>query len=99
MRCRLVRSLALVIFLLAVTLSLASFAQTLDDPSASARVPDRVTGSPDDSELTPLPGHLHPSAQWKYERGLAPDAMPMKHITMILQRSVEQERELEALVD
>lgn len=72
--------------------ALASIAQ-------SANVPARVTETVDVANLVTLRGNTHPLARPEYDRGAAPDSLPMERMLMVLERSPDQESALRRLLD
>src|SRR2546425_459116 len=63
------------------------------------QVAARVTQPVDIENLLPLRGHTHPLARPEYDRGPAPDSLPMRRMLLVLQRGREQEAELRQLLD
>jgi len=59
-----------------------------------ATVPARVTEDVDTTKLATLRGNTHPLARPDFDRGPAPDGMPMERILLVLKRSPEQEAAL-----
>ena len=68
-------------------------------PSPGVQVRSRVTQPVDESKLTVLHGNVHPLARPEFDAGALPDAQPMTHMLLLLQRSQEQELALEQLMD
>ena len=70
-------------------------------PVAAQAIPvaARVTQPVDIENLVPLRGHTHPLARPEYDRGPAPDSLPMRRMLLVLQRGREQEAELRRLLD
>jgi subtilase family serine protease len=66
---------------------------------AGAAVPIRVTQSIDETKLVTLPGHLLPWLNASLDRGPVEDSMAFEHIQLVLQRSPEQEAELNQLME
>ncbi len=64
-----------------------------------AAVAPLVRGPVDDSVLTVLRGNTHPLAVAKYDRGMAPDDLPMQRMLLVLKRSSAQETALRKLLD
>src|SRR5580704_7355352 len=64
-----------------------------------AAVAPLVRGPVDDSVLTVLRGNTHPLAVAKYDRGMAPDDLPMERMLLVLKRSTAQETALRQLLD
>ncbi|MGA3213383.1 MAG: Ig-like domain repeat protein, partial [Terriglobales bacterium] len=94
----------LFVFTLALSALIASSAlpasaQTLEWLNSPAKVPARITATPDDSVLTTLKGNLNPLATAKYDRGVVSDSLPMQHMFLLLQRSPEQQQMLTAVID
>ncbi len=67
--------------------------------STSPTVPPRITQAIDESNRVTLRGNVHPLARPEYDQGTVSEAMPMKRILMLLQRSAEQESALEKLLE
>jgi subtilase family serine protease len=88
---------------LLATLSGAAFAgsdaPTLDWLNSTVTVSSRVIAASDDKQLVTLQGNLHPLARSQYDAGRVNDAMELKKIMLLLQRSPEQEAMLEAVID
>jgi subtilase family serine protease len=53
----------------------------------------------DESALTVLKGNIYPLATAKFDRGAAPDSLPMERMLLVLKRSPQQESALQALLD
>src|ERR1700677_3939579 len=64
----------------------------------NAEAPSRFGGAVNDEKLVVLRGNTHPLAQPKYDRGAAPDGLPMERMLLVLQRSPEQRAALEKLL-
>ena len=69
--------------------------------NAGLQVPARslITGSIDESKLVTLPGNTRSEANPKNDRGPLPDAYPMEHLFLLLQRAPEREQALVELID
>src|SRR5215469_7043986 len=65
----------------------------------AAQTPSRIVAPVDESALTVLKGNVYPLATAKFDRGAAPDSLPMERMLLVLKRSPEQERALQALLD
>ena len=72
----------------------------LTAPAAQAQSnpPVLITQIIDESKLVTLSGNTRPEATAKYDRGRAPADFVIEHMLLQLQRSPEQERELEQLI-
>ena len=71
-------------------------AQSLDTPPA---VPERlVLGRIDDGKRIVLTGDTHPLARAAFDRGPAPDGLPMERMLLLLKRSPEREAALETFL-
>jgi predicted RNA-binding protein with TRAM domain len=70
----------------------AVFAQT-------STVEPRITTAINDSQLTTLRGNTHPFARPEFDRGAAPDSLPMQRMLLVLKRSAAEEAALETLLD
>ncbi len=71
-------------------------------PAVLARqsdVPDRITETIDEMKLIRLKGNTHPLARLEFDRGIAPPALPLDHMLLVLRRSPEQEAALQLLLD
>jgi len=66
---------------------------------ASARAQVLITRSVDESKLVTLAGNTRPEAQAKYDRGIVADDMAIDHMLLQLQRSPQQELELQQLIE
>ncbi|MGC2333298.1 MAG: S53 family peptidase [Candidatus Acidiferrales bacterium] len=65
---------------------------------ASAQVTEaqpRIAAAVDDTKLTVLHGNTYPLARAQFDRGPAPDNLPMQHMLLVLKRSPAQEAALE----
>src|SRR5271168_4036055 len=62
---------------------------------AAPAVPARITQAIDETQLVTLKGNVHPLARPEFDRGLVSDAVPMKRIMMLLQRSPAQQAALQ----
>src|SRR5215469_9795999 len=65
----------------------------------AAQTPSLIVAPVDESALTVLKGNVYPLATAKFDRGAAPDSLPMERMLLVLKRSPEQERALQALLD
>ena len=59
----------------------------------------RIAQPVDVGDLVPLRGNVHPLARAAYDRGVAPDDLPMARMLLVLQRSEEQEAGLRKLLE
>jgi hypothetical protein len=71
----------------------------LSSAIAAGQAAPRVTQAVDPESLIALPGHSYPLARPEYDRGIAPDSLPMKRMLLVLQRAPEQETALRQLLD
>jgi subtilase family serine protease len=71
----------------------------LTTPAQTANVLARITQTVDPQNLVTLRGNTHPLARPDFDRGAAPDSLPMERILLVLQRSAEQETALRRLLD
>src|SRR5262249_3233108 len=62
-------------------------------------VPARVTAKVDDARTVELKGNIHPLARAENDRGAVADSQPMTRMLLLLQRSDDQERALQKLMD
>jgi pseudomonalisin len=60
-------------------------------PSAAAR----IVGTINETQSVSLPGHTHPLAIARFDRGRVSDSLPLDHMFLELRRSAEQEDRLE----
>ena len=68
--------------------------------SAQSNVPPRIAAAAvNESQLTTLRGNTHPLARPEFDRGPAPDSLPMARMLLVLTRSAAQETALEALLN
>ena len=58
-----------------------------------------ITHGIDDRELVVLRGNTHPMARPQFDRGAAPNTLPMERMLLVLKRSPEQEAALEKFMD
>src|SRR6202163_2048784 len=63
------------------------------------RVAARVTEMADDTNRTVLRGNVHPQARAEFDRGTVADEQPVTRMLLLLQRSAEQETELQQLME
>ncbi len=67
--------------------------------SAQSSAPSRIAERIDEARLTALIGNVHPLARPQFDRGAAPDTLPMNRILLILKRTGEQEESLRSFLD
>src|ERR1700691_813438 len=100
--CSVLSCLAILALITATVVSPA-FAATPHAPRplrpAPPAVANRVTQPVNDSQIVRLSGNMRPEANAKNDRGPLPDGYDLDHILLQLQRSPEQEQELEKLID
>jgi len=89
------RVFSLLAFVAVVALFTAGFAT----PAFSQAVPSRITQPIDETKLATLARNTRPEANLGNDRGAVPEALEADHMFLLLQRSPEQEQELEALID
>jgi len=65
---------------------------------AQSTVQPRITQAVDEQQLVRLAGNTHPLAQAQYDRGAAPDSMPLQRLHLVLKRSPAQETALRQLI-
>src|SRR5437763_238793 len=65
----------------------------------TAAVAPRVTEAVDAAKRVTLRGNTHPLARPEYDRGPAPDDLPLARMLLVLKRSPEQEDALRHLLD
>src|ERR1700686_2027591 len=63
------------------------------------RVPARIMDTVDDTNRTVLRGNVHPQARAEFDRGAVADEQPVTRMLLLLQRSAEQETELQQLME
>jgi Pro-kumamolisin, activation domain/Bacterial Ig-like domain (group 3) len=73
-------------------LSFAISAQT-------GNVQPRITAAVSESQLTTLSGNTHPYARRQFDRGAAPDSLPMQRMLLVLKRNPAQEATLDTLME
>src|ERR1700730_18346380 len=64
----------------------------------AAPVPARVTQTVDEGNRVMLHGNVHPMARAEFDRGAVADSQPASRMTLLLQRSPEQETSLRQLL-
>ena len=64
-----------------------------------APVPSRIVNTVNDADTVKISGNVHPYARAAYDRGAVADSQPMSRMMLLLQRSAEQERSLQQLLD
>jgi hypothetical protein len=77
-------------------------AQTQGDSASAAQAPAvaaRITQAIDETQLVPLKGNVHPLARPEFDRGPVSNATPMKRMTLLLQRSPDQQAALRQFMD
>jgi hypothetical protein len=86
-------------FLLAIS-CLPTAAQTPAQPAAlqTANIPARITSAVDETNRVTLRGNVHPLARVEFDRGVAPAALPMERMLLVLKRSSEQQTALSQLM-
>jgi uncharacterized protein (TIGR03437 family) len=62
-------------------------------------LPPRITQDIDDTKLFTLQGNTYPLARAEYDRGPAPQDLPMERMLLLLSRSPEQEALLQQLLE
>jgi len=67
----------------------------LNPTHAQGQAQTRVVEAVDDAKRVTLPGNVHPLARAEFDRGAAPDALPMTRILLLLKRSDAQEAALQ----
>ena len=72
---------------------------SLKSAAQSNEIRARVTQSVDVENRVTLRGGTHPLARPEWDRGTAPDSLPVGHMLLVLQRGVEQEAALRQLLD
>ena len=80
------------LFAFALLVSLVSIAN-------AQKVPPRITQAVDNERRVILRGNTYPLARPEYDRGAAPDSLPMERMLLVLTRSREQEAALTTLLD
>lgn len=65
----------------------------------AVRVPARITQRIDAARLVTLKGNTHPLARREYDRGPAPEGLPLDRILLVLRRSPQQEASLREMLD
>ncbi len=95
------RALRLLALLFTTALTLPAFAQTasVQPTSTAAAVPDRITQPINEAQLVTLQRNTRPEANASNDRGAVSDGFDIEHIFLLLQRSPEQEQELDTLID
>ena len=66
---------------------------------AAAGVAARITEAIDESKLVTLTGNTHPLARPEFDKGAAPDSLPMERMLLVLRRGPDQEAALATLLD
>lgn len=84
---------SLLLQIIAILLMLPFHAAAQNKP-----VPARIVRAVDDTQLVQLKGNVHPLARAEFDRGMAPDDLPMQRMLLMLQRSAEQESSLQQLM-
>jgi len=74
----------------------------LSSPTAAAQTSEvraRVTQAVDVQNLVTLRGNIHPLARAEYDRGTAPDDLPVARMLLVLRRGDDQETALRQLLE
>jgi len=87
---------AVALAVLALALPAAQGQASQGQPS---RVPSRVTALVDDTRTVQRKGNVHPLARPEFDRGAVADSQPMTRMLLLLERSEQQERDLQQLID
>src|SRR5580704_11813561 len=66
--------------------------------SQTSATPSLVTLPINESKWSRLKGNTHPLARSEYDRGAAPDSLPMDHMQLVLKRASRQQAALEELL-
>src|ERR1700677_871166 len=66
---------------------------------SSASATNRIVVPIDEAQRVTLPGNIHPLAQARFDKGVAPDAQPTGRIRLILKRSSAQQQALTQYLD
>jgi hypothetical protein len=89
--------------LLALSAALPGGAQSVsrqaDQSSPTTPVRARVTQPVDVENRVTLRGNVHPLARAEYDRGVAPDDLPMERMLLVLRRGDDQEAALRQLLE
>jgi len=72
---------------------------SLGAPAQTTPVAARVSEAVDVRNRVTLGGNVHPLARPEFDRGVAPDELPMRRMLLVLQRAPEQETALRQLLD
>src|SRR5579864_5974671 len=64
-----------------------------------AQTQSLVTQAINNGDLVSLPGNIHPLVRPEFDKGAAPDALPMERMLLVLKRSASQEKTLESYLD
>jgi len=59
----------------------------------------RIRQAIEDSQLEMLSGNIHPLARPQFDKGLAPEDLPMERMMLVLTRTAEQQTNLDQLLD
>jgi subtilase family serine protease len=82
--------------------SVQANAQTASAQSSAEQkrqVQARVTDTVDDTNRVVMKGNVHPKARAEFDRGAVSDAQPITRMLLLLQRSPEQELQLQQLME
>jgi subtilase family serine protease len=64
-----------------------------------SNVPARITQAVDETNLVTLKGNVHPLARAEFDQGAVSDGQPLHRMLLLLQRSADQEADLQKLLD
>jgi Pro-kumamolisin, activation domain/Bacterial Ig-like domain (group 3)/IPT/TIG domain len=81
-----------------VTLTLFAFPCARLEAQIS-NVPARITQAVDETNLVTLKGNVHPLARAEFDQGAVSDGQPLHRMLLLLQRSADQEADLQKLLD
>jgi subtilase family serine protease len=76
-----------------------SFVLTAQQPGNSTTPASLVTQPIDDTVRVSLPNNVHPLAKPEFDRGEAPEGLPLGRMLMVMKRSSEQDTALEHLLE
>ena len=85
--------------LLLTCVSFSALAIVLCDSTGLAQTPSLITSAVDEGRLAAIPRSTHPLARREFDRGPAPDSLPMDRMLLVLKRSPERDVALNHLLD
>jgi hypothetical protein len=77
---------------------LASVLASMSAPICAQAPRARIVTNIDENRLTPLPRNTHPLARSEFDRGAAPDDLPLSRMLLVLTHGVDRQQSLDLLL-